>query len=85
MGPEAALTLVDGLPLDGSHLFHAVRGDLLRRLGRMGEAAQAYEAALARAQNKAEQDFLQQGLRSLAENEGYAPSSCVRCGEQTQE
>ena len=33
-GPEAALALVDGLDLDGYHLFHAVRADLLRRLGR---------------------------------------------------
>ena len=29
-GPEAALVLVDGLDLDGYHLFHAIRADLLR-------------------------------------------------------
>ena len=33
-GPDAALALVDGLDLDGYHLFHAIRADLLRRLGR---------------------------------------------------
>jgi RNA polymerase sigma-70 factor (ECF subfamily) len=37
-GPGAALALVDDLGLDGYHLFHAIRADLLRRLGRAGEA-----------------------------------------------
>ena len=37
-GPQAALALVDGLDLDGYHVFHAVRADLLRRLGRDAEA-----------------------------------------------
>ncbi|HEY3020684.1 MAG TPA: DUF6596 domain-containing protein, partial [Solirubrobacteraceae bacterium] len=46
-GPEAALTLVDGLDLDGYHMFHAIRADLLRRLGRNAEAELAYEAAIA--------------------------------------
>jgi RNA polymerase sigma-70 factor (ECF subfamily) len=57
-GPAAALTLVDGLQLDGYHLFHAVRADLLRRLGRRAEAAEAYEAAIARTENAAERAFL---------------------------
>jgi len=57
-GPDAALTLVEGLDLDGSHLFHAIRADLLRRLGRNDEAAQAYEAAIARTENAVERDFL---------------------------
>ena len=38
-GPEAALALVDGLDLAGYHLFHAIRADLLRRLGRTGGRA----------------------------------------------
>ena len=46
-GPDAALALVDGLDLGGYHLFHAIRADLLRRLGRNAEAATAYEAAIA--------------------------------------
>src|SRR5215472_10462774 len=41
-GPDAALAVVDGLDLDGYHLFHSVRADLLRRLGRGAEAAAAY-------------------------------------------
>jgi RNA polymerase sigma-70 factor, ECF subfamily len=58
-GPEAALTIVDGLDLDGYHLFHAIRADLLRRLGRAAEAARAYGAAIARTDNATERDFLQ--------------------------
>jgi len=65
-GPEAALTLVDGLDLDGYHLFHAIRADLLRRLGRDGEAALAYDAAIARAQNAAELAFLEGRRRTVA-------------------
>ena len=38
-GPAAALALVDGLDLDRYYLFHAIRADLLRRLGRRAEAA----------------------------------------------
>ena len=64
-GPEAALDLVDGLDLDGYHLFHAIRADLLRRLGRDAEAALAYEAAIARTENAAERAFLERGRRSL--------------------
>jgi RNA polymerase sigma-70 factor, ECF subfamily len=57
-GTEAALALVDGLDLRGYYLFHAVRADLLRRLGRHDEAVSAYEAALARTENAAEREFL---------------------------
>jgi RNA polymerase sigma-70 factor, ECF subfamily len=58
-GPEAALALVEGLDLDRSHVLHAVRADLLRRLGRNAEAAAAYEAAIARTENAAERRFLE--------------------------
>ena len=68
-GPGAALTLVDRLDLPGYYLFHAIRADLLRRLGRDGEAALAYQAAIARAGNAAERDFLE---RRLAEVTGPA-------------
>jgi RNA polymerase sigma-70 factor, ECF subfamily len=64
-GPEAALALVDGLDLRDYHVFHAVRADLLRRLGRNGEAAQAYESAIARTGNAAERDFLERSRRDL--------------------
>jgi RNA polymerase sigma-70 factor (ECF subfamily) len=58
-GADAALTLVDGLDLGSYYLFHAIRGDLLRRLGRNAEAAVAYEAAVVRTDNAAERAFLQ--------------------------
>jgi RNA polymerase sigma-70 factor, ECF subfamily len=64
-GPEAALALVDGLELDSYHLFHAIRADLLRRLGRDAEAAPAYEAAIARAGNAPQRAFLERRRRSL--------------------
>ncbi|HWN26575.1 MAG TPA: sigma-70 family RNA polymerase sigma factor [Actinomycetospora sp.] len=49
-GPAAALEIVDALAerLDRYHLLHAVRADLLRRLGREDEARAALDAALAR-------------------------------------
>jgi RNA polymerase sigma-70 factor, ECF subfamily len=64
-GPGAALDLVDGLDLGGYHLFHAVRADLLRRLGRSAEAAAEYDAAIARTQNAAERDFLRRSRQAL--------------------
>jgi RNA polymerase sigma-70 factor (ECF subfamily) len=57
-GPDTALTVVDGLDLDGYYLFHAIRAGLLRRLGRDAEAALAYEAAIARTDNAVERDYL---------------------------
>jgi len=64
-GPETALAVVDGLVIDGYHLLHAIRADLLRRLGRTTEAALAYEAAIARTRNEAERDFLQRSRQAL--------------------
>jgi RNA polymerase sigma-70 factor (ECF subfamily) len=58
-GPAAALPLVDALEgLDRHHVFHAVRADLLRRLGRAEEAAAAYERAAALTDNAAERRYL---------------------------
>ncbi|GAA1037404.1 RNA polymerase sigma factor [Virgisporangium ochraceum] len=57
-GPEAALRLLDALDLAKYHVFHAVKADLLRRLGRTAEAAEAYDAAIALAGNDAERGFL---------------------------
>jgi RNA polymerase sigma-70 factor (ECF subfamily) len=67
-GPEAALDLVDRLDLDGYHLFHATRADLLERLGRRREAAAAYRAALAITTNDAERGFLEQRRRAVIDN-----------------
>jgi RNA polymerase sigma-70 factor (ECF subfamily) len=64
-GPDAALTLVDDLDLGGYHLFHAIRADLLRRLGRNAEAALAYEAAIVRTENATERDFLRRRRQAL--------------------
>ena len=67
-GPAAALALVDGLPLSEYHLFHAVRADLLRRLGRLAEAGAAYDEAIARSTNGVEREFLRRSRRALATN-----------------
>jgi RNA polymerase sigma-70 factor, ECF subfamily len=64
-GPGPALDLADQLGLDGYHLFHSTRADLLRRLGRRDDAAAAYDAALARATNGAERAFLARQRDSL--------------------
>jgi RNA polymerase sigma-70 factor (ECF subfamily) len=64
-GPAVALPLVEALDLGDHHLWHAVRADLLRRLGRRDEAAAAYEAAHARAGTDAERAFLQRRLAEL--------------------
>ncbi|MEU9392786.1 RNA polymerase sigma factor [Streptomyces sp. NPDC048324] len=64
-GPGRALDLVDALDLDAYHVFHAVRADLLRRLGREAEAAHAYDAALERAESPAERALLERRRRQL--------------------
>jgi RNA polymerase sigma-70 factor, ECF subfamily len=58
-GPAAGLALVDALTgLDGYYLLPATRADLLRRLGRTGEAASAYRAALDLATTEPERRYL---------------------------
>jgi RNA polymerase sigma-70 factor (ECF subfamily) len=68
-GPEAGLTRLDALAargeLGGEHLFHAARGDLLRRAGRTGAARAAIERALALVTNEPERRFLERQLRAL--------------------
>jgi RNA polymerase sigma-70 factor, ECF subfamily len=63
-GPHVALQLVDALDADRNHLdryylFHAIRADLLRRLGRKEEATVEYTNAIECSANSAERDFLQ--------------------------
>ncbi len=57
-GPDVALALVESLPLDGYHAFHATRAELLRRLGRREAARVAYDRAIERAGNTAEVAYL---------------------------
>lgn len=57
-GPAAALAIVGGLEFERYYLFHAIRADLLVRLGRMAEAIRAYDAAIALVGNMAEAEFL---------------------------
>ena len=65
-GPERGLALIDGIEgLDAYRHLHSARADLLRRLGRSGEAAQAYTRALELAQQPAERAFLERRLAEV--------------------
>jgi len=64
-GPAAALELVDGLPLGDYPYLHSTRADLLRRLGRSGEARTSYQQALALSRAEPERRFLQRRLAEL--------------------
>jgi RNA polymerase sigma-70 factor (ECF subfamily) len=63
-GPAAALAEIEPLAarLDGYHLFHAARGELLRRLGRLDEARAADRRALSLTDNPAERRLLEARL-----------------------
>jgi RNA polymerase sigma-70 factor, ECF subfamily len=69
-GPAAGLGVVDAVADDPrlarTHLLPATRADLLRRLGRWDEAAEAYRAALALARTGPERAFLQRRLDEVA-------------------
>jgi len=68
-GPAPALELVDAITatntLDNYHLLHAVRADLLRRMGKSKEASQSYRQALALVTNDSERRFLERRLEDL--------------------
>ena len=68
-GARPALALLDALAaagdLDGYHLLHAARADLLRRLGSSAEAAQAYTRALTLVSNDSERRYLERRLREV--------------------
>jgi RNA polymerase sigma-70 factor (ECF subfamily) len=64
-GPDAALALLDGLALDDYRYFHSTRADLLRRVGREGDARTAYARALELAQSDAERRFIAGRLSDL--------------------
>ncbi|TFV75604.1 sigma-70 family RNA polymerase sigma factor [Blastococcus sp. CT_GayMR19] len=69
-GAAAGLALVDALDLPRHHVFHAVRADLLRRLGREDEAAEAYDAAVTLSGNAREQAFLRRRRDELTRGHG---------------
>ncbi len=68
-GPERGLELIDAIEargeLDGYHLLHSARADLLRRLGRSAEAAAAYRRALELTENPVERRFIEGRLGEL--------------------
>jgi len=64
-GVAHALQLVDAIDLPKYHWYHAVRADLLRRIGRTADAACAYRQALDQCDNKRERDFLMRQCQSL--------------------
>ncbi|MEA2214175.1 MAG: hypothetical protein QOF83_4123 [Solirubrobacteraceae bacterium] len=64
-GPAAALSLLDGLKLEDYQYLHSTRGELLRRLGRTGEARVAYRRALELAAGDPERRFLRRRLAEL--------------------
>src|SRR5262249_30866946 len=68
-GAERGLELMDHLAaggdLDGYHLMHAARADLLRRIGSRTEAAESYRRALALVGNESERRFLERRLREV--------------------
>src|SRR3989454_6474161 len=68
-GPQAALALIDKLDasgdLDSYHLLHAVRADMLRRIGSTAEAAKSYARALEQVTNDSERRFLERRLREV--------------------
>jgi RNA polymerase sigma-70 factor (ECF subfamily) len=73
-GPARGLELIDRLPLDHYHLFHAARGELLRRLDRDDEAAAAYRRALDLAEREPERRHLRRRLDELATPSGAEES-----------
>ncbi|HEX3567992.1 MAG TPA: RNA polymerase sigma factor [Acidimicrobiales bacterium] len=68
--PAAGLAILDdaalSAELDAYHLFHSTRADLLRRSGRLEEAATAYRRARSLTDNTVEQSFLGRRLDELA-------------------
>jgi RNA polymerase sigma-70 factor (ECF subfamily) len=62
---EQALAIADALDLDDYHYLHATRADLLRRLGRLDQARDAYRRALALVHAEPERRFLEGRLAAL--------------------
>jgi RNA polymerase sigma-70 factor (ECF subfamily) len=65
-GPEAGLRIVERLSLDDFRYLHSTRAELLRRLGRVDEARDAYLRARALTDDGVERRFLERRLTELA-------------------
>jgi RNA polymerase sigma-70 factor (ECF subfamily) len=64
-GPQVALELIDELPLDHYYLYHAVRADLLRRVGHADQAEAAYSAAIEHTDNATEIAFMKERISAI--------------------
>jgi RNA polymerase sigma-70 factor (ECF subfamily) len=64
-GPEAGLAIADRLALDDYRYLHSARGEMLRRLGRLDQARDAYARAVALAHDDAERRLFQRRLAEL--------------------
>jgi RNA polymerase sigma-70 factor (ECF subfamily) len=70
-GLERGLSQIDQVGASGAledyHLFHAARADILRRLGRRTESAEAYTVALRLVTNQVERDYLRERLKQVTQ------------------
>jgi RNA polymerase sigma factor (sigma-70 family) len=85
-GPEAGLAVLEALPPDAlgdSHLVPAVRGDLLERLGRHQDAADAFRLAAERTANEAERGVLADRARRAREQMSKSAAAVRRTGSTT--
>ena len=69
-GPVEGLAALDGIAeaLAANHLYHSVRGDLLWKAGRLGEARHAIEQAMELTQNVREKQLLAQRISELKDS-----------------
>jgi len=76
-GPRAGLALLDASmadgQLDGYHLLHAARADLLRRAGNAAAAAESYQRAIALVANDGERRYLERRLREVSAQRPQRP------------
>jgi predicted RNA polymerase sigma factor len=70
-GPQEGLELIDSLTTEPSlqayHLLPSVRGDLLKKLGRMDEARSEFERAASLTRNERERNLLLERARACAD------------------
>ena len=83
-GPEAGLAIVDRLDLPDYRYLHATRAELLRRLGRTGEAGEAYRRALELAHDEAERRLLERRLAELTASGPQSASATSEAGRAQQ-